>query len=109
MISDTSIRNTVSITGTADPIGVGLLNNCFGGVLGYDLGLSGLLGLAFSGTQADLSNGCKQAFPIAEFPPFGLQLGFIMDTIPTFLMEFAGGASASTGLPGYTTCNTLAL
>lgn len=99
----------MNVTGTADTFGIGLLNNCFGGILGYDLGLSGLLGLGLSGTQADLLDGCKQSFPIVEFPPFGLQLGFIMDTIPTFLMEFAGGASASAGLPGYTTCNTVDL
>ena len=97
------------LTGTADPIGVGLLNNCFGAVLGYDAGISGLLGLAFTGAISDLSEGCKQVFPIAEFPPFGLQLGFINDDIPTFLMEFNGGASASVGLPGYTSCTTTLL
>lgn len=92
--------------GTADLVGIGILNNCFGAVLGYDAGISGLLGMAFSGAIADLSAGCKQVFPIADFPPFGLQLGFINDDIPTFLMEFNGGASASAGLQGYTSCTT---
>ena len=90
-------------------MGLGLLNNCFGVVLGYDAGISGLLGLAFTGTIADLANGCKQAFPVAAFPPFELQLGGILSDTPTFFMEFTGGASASVGLPGFTSCTTTVL
>ena len=53
--------------------------------MGYDLGLSGLIGMAFTGALSDLQQGCKQAIPIAEFPPFGLQLGFILDGTMTTL------------------------
>jgi hypothetical protein len=98
--------------GTNDVVGVGLLNNCFGFVLGYDAGISGLLGLAFTGTIADLADGCKQAFPIAAFPPGELQLGFITGNetfAPTFFLEFTLGLSAGVGLPGYTTCTTTEL
>ncbi|CAB9522603.1 expressed unknown protein [Seminavis robusta] len=95
--------------GTADAVGLGILNNCFGIVLGVDAGIAGLIGLAFTGTIQDLAVGCKQAFPVASFPPFDLQLGVILSESPTFLMEFTGGASASTGLPGYTTCTTTVL
>ena len=95
--------------GSADAVGLGLLNNCFGFVIGYDAGVAGLAGLAFTGSIADLAAGCKQVFPVADFPPFGLQMGFIATENPTFLMEFTGGATASIGLPGYTTCTTTVL
>ena len=91
----------------------GILNNCFGVVLGFDAGFSGLWGIAFSGTMQDIEDGCKQMFPVFEAPPFGIQLGFVTGTsenpIPTFLMEFTLGLSASTGLPGYTACTTTVL
>jgi len=41
--------------------------------------------MAFTGALSDLQQGCKQAIPIAEFPPFGLQLGFILDGTMTTL------------------------
>jgi len=88
------------------------MNNCFGAVLGIDAAISGLLGIAFTPSVSQLSDGCKQMFPIFAFPPFELQIGFAgpdMSSIPTLLVEMTGGGSASSGLPGYTQCNTLLL
>ena len=90
-------------------MGIGILNNCFGVVLGYDAGISGLLGLAFTGNIADLADGCKQSIPILSFPPGELQVGIILSDNPTFFLELTVGVSASVGLPGYTTCTTTVL
>ena len=95
--------------GSADSAQRATLNNCFGAVIGYDLGVSGLLGIAFTGTAADLQSGCKQMFPVASFPPFSLQLGFIDCSNPTFVMELTAGLDAGAGLPGFTSCTTTAL
>lgn len=95
--------------GTADTAQLATLNNCFGFVLGYDLGVSGLVGFAFTGTAADLQSGCKQMFPILDIPPFGLEIGFIDCENPTLLVELTAGLAASAGLPGYTSCTTTAL
>ena len=75
-------------------------------MLGFDAGVSGLIGIAFTGTPTDLQEGCKQMFPIIEFPPFALQIGFIDCENPTFLIEITAGLSGGFGLPGYTSCTT---
>lgn len=95
--------------GTGDPEQLATLNNCFGFVLGYDLGISGLVGIALTGTIADLQDGCKQMFPIASFPPMSIELGSIDCADPVFLIEITAGVDASAGLPGYTSCTTTAL
>lgn len=95
--------------GSGDPAQLATLNNCFGAVLGYDLGISGLVGIAMTGTIADLQDGCKQMFPIASFPPVSIELGVIDCDDPVFLIEMTAGIDASAGLPGYTTCTTTAL
>ena len=88
---------------------IATLNNCFGFVLGYDAGVFGLVGVAFTGTPTDLQTGCKQMFPIIEFPLFALQVGFIDCNNPTFVIEIQLGLSAGFGLPGYTACTTTPL
>lgn len=78
--------------------------------MGYDLGFSALLGVALTtGTSADLEQGCKQMFPIVEFPPFSLQVGFVDCADPIPLIEVTLGLSAGAGLPGYTSCTTTPL
>ena len=85
------------------------LNNCFGCVLGYDLGITGLIGLAFTGTLADLQEGCKYMFPILETGPVGIEIGFIDCEDPILLIEMTAGLSAGFGLSGSTTCTTTPL
>ena len=86
-------------------MGIGYTSNCFGFILGIDAGISGLLGLAFTGTIADLELGCKQMFPIGSVPPASIEIGFIDSIPPTFLVEVTAGASSSVGLPGCLSCN----
>jgi hypothetical protein len=88
---------------------VGYINHCFGVVFGYEAGISGLFGLALTGTLADLELGCKQMFPIGSVPPVSIEAGWITSCPPTFLIEFTAGASASTGISGFTQCTTEAL
>jgi len=63
----------------------------------YSFGVSGLGGFALTDTLNDIVEGCKNSFPIGDFPPFGIELGFTTDAdfIPAFLMEFTLGASLS--------------
>lgn len=96
--------------GVQDPLGVGLLNKCYG--MGTNNnndnagGVGALIGLAFADTLEQ--GGCKQMFPIpADIPHCcGLRIGYQGCHDPTLLIEFTAGDSATAGLPGYTSCTT---
>lgn len=92
--------------GTEDTEQVATLNNCFGALLGFDAGITGLLGLAFTGRLKDVQDGCKYMFPILETGPVGIEIGFVDCEDPIYLIELTAGFSAGFGLPGVTTCTT---
>ena len=82
------------------------VNNCFGTVLGFNAGVEGLIGIAFTGTPADMVTSCKTLFPLIAYPPFAFRLGLVGDCDnPTFALEIGFGFSGI-GLNGCSACAT---
>lgn len=93
---------------------ISALNNCFGVVPGVDVGVSGLVGFAFTEFPERLIEGCKFALPIFSFGAgldFALQMGWLdLDcNRQILLIELNSGLGAGFSLPGFTSCTTTQL
>lgn len=90
---------------------ISVLNNCFGVVPGLDVGVSGLVGFAFTEFPSRLLEGCKFVVPIASFGTGlagSLQLGWLDIDCERqiFIIELDAGLGAGFSLPGFTSCTS---